>query len=92
MDPGSFVRLVLEPDCFLPDSADSIRVSNRYGSAVVPIHYPRGIGEGLQVYLLKPGQRYYYFHRNRLPIDFLQNSFYRNARWIPAKADTLPSP
>ncbi len=68
--------LVLEPDCFLPDSADSIRVSNRYGSAVVPIHYPRGIGEGLQVHLLKTGQRYYYFHRNRMPIDFLQNSFY----------------
>ncbi len=68
--------LAMEPDCFLPDSADSIRVSNRYGSAVVPIHYPRGIGEGLQVHLLKPGQRYYYFHRNRMPIDFLPNSYY----------------
>ncbi len=68
--------LAMEPDCFLPDSTDSIRVSNRYGSAVVPIHYPRGIGEGLQVYLLKPGQRYYYFHRSRIPIDFLQDSYY----------------
>ena len=69
-----------------------VRVSNRYGSAVVPIHYPRGIGEGLQVHLLKPGQRYYYFHRNRMPIDFLQNSFMSNARWIRRRPTYFPRP